>query len=153
MDLTGITALAVLRGDTQAWWANELTRRPDELEECEEPATANVEGLLCFLEGPVQRWYDNRIARREARRPRPTTPVIGPTAASAAMSVVRSRCSTKCSISGYSDTVIGWLSIVIGRTELLPPHCAGPACDGGPAYGGLRSQPSWTQEATIATPP
>jgi len=75
------------------------------------------------------------------------------TAASAAMSVVRSRCSTKCSISGYSDTVIGWLSIVIGRTELLPPHCAGPACDGGPAYGGLRSQPSWTQEATIATPP
>jgi hypothetical protein len=53
-------ALAALREDTQAWWANELTRRPDELEECEKPATANVKGLLRFLEGAVQRWYDNR---------------------------------------------------------------------------------------------
>jgi hypothetical protein len=61
-------ALAVLSGDTQAWWANELTRRPDELEECEKPATANVEGLLRFLEGPVQRWYDNRNKELASRQ-------------------------------------------------------------------------------------
>jgi hypothetical protein len=52
-------ALAVLPENVRASWANELARSPDELEEGEEPATANVEGLRRFLEGDVQRWYDN----------------------------------------------------------------------------------------------
>jgi hypothetical protein len=49
-------ALAALREDVRAEWANKLARSPDELEEGEEPATANVEGLRRFLEGEVQRW-------------------------------------------------------------------------------------------------
>jgi hypothetical protein len=53
-------ALAALREDVRAGWANELARGPDELGEGEEPATANVEGLRRFLEGEVQRWHDNR---------------------------------------------------------------------------------------------
>jgi hypothetical protein len=36
-----------------------LARGPDELEEGEERATANVEGLRRFLEGEVRRWYNN----------------------------------------------------------------------------------------------
>jgi hypothetical protein len=53
-------ALAALREDVRAGWANVLARGPDELEEGEEPATANVEGLRRFLEGEVQRWRVNR---------------------------------------------------------------------------------------------
>jgi hypothetical protein len=53
-------ALAALSEDVRAGWADELARSPDELQEGEEPATANVEGLRRFLEGTVQRWYDNR---------------------------------------------------------------------------------------------
>jgi hypothetical protein len=53
-------ALAALGEDVRTGWANELARGPDELEEGEEPATANVEGLRRFLEGEVQRWHDNR---------------------------------------------------------------------------------------------
>jgi hypothetical protein len=53
-------ALAALREDVRAVWLEELARSPDELEEGEKPATANVEGLRRFLEGEVQRWSDNR---------------------------------------------------------------------------------------------
>jgi hypothetical protein len=53
-------ALAALREDVRAGWANELARGPDELGEGEEPATANVEGLRRFLEGEVQRWAATR---------------------------------------------------------------------------------------------
>jgi hypothetical protein len=53
-------ALAALSEDVRAGWADELARSPDEPQEGEEPATANVEGLRRFLEGTVQRWYDNR---------------------------------------------------------------------------------------------
>src|SRR5262245_43806664 len=38
-------ALAALREDTKAWWADVLRRDPDDIEEGEEPATADVEGL------------------------------------------------------------------------------------------------------------
>jgi hypothetical protein len=37
-------SLAVLREDTKDWWADVLGRDPDEIEEGEEPATADVEG-------------------------------------------------------------------------------------------------------------
>ena len=60
-------ALAELREDTQGWWADRLKVKPDELEEDEEPATADVEGLRRFLEGKVLAWFDERreeIARR-----------------------------------------------------------------------------------------
>ncbi len=38
-----------------------LGRDPDELEDSEEPATADVEGLRRFLEGEVLPWFDNRM--------------------------------------------------------------------------------------------
>jgi hypothetical protein len=53
-------ALAVLREDTKDWWADVLARDPDEMEEGEEPATADVEGLRRFLEGEVMDWFENR---------------------------------------------------------------------------------------------
>jgi hypothetical protein len=53
-------ALDALREDTQAWWADVLARDPDEIEEAEEPATADVDGLRRFLEGEVLPWFDNR---------------------------------------------------------------------------------------------
>jgi hypothetical protein len=53
-------ALAALREDTQAWWADVLAREPDELEEDEAPATADVEGLRRFLQDQVLPWFDTR---------------------------------------------------------------------------------------------
>ena len=53
-------ALAELREDTQAWWADVLTRDPHQLEEGEEPATADVVGLRRFLEDEVLPWFENR---------------------------------------------------------------------------------------------
>ncbi len=62
------SALAELREDTQGWWADTLTLKPDELEDDEEPAIADVDGLLRFLEGKVLPWFDER--RQEiAQRP------------------------------------------------------------------------------------
>src|SRR6516162_7482365 len=46
-------ALAALRADTRDWWADMLAPEPDELEEGEEPATADEAGLRRFLEGTV----------------------------------------------------------------------------------------------------
>ena len=53
-------ALAVLREDTKDWWADVLAHDPDDFEEGEEPATADVEGLRRFLEREVQDWFENR---------------------------------------------------------------------------------------------
>jgi hypothetical protein len=53
-------ALAVLREDTQAWWANLLARSPDELEEDEVPASADLDGLRLFLESRVLPWFETR---------------------------------------------------------------------------------------------
>ena len=61
-------ALAVLREDTKDWWADVLARDPDDIEEGEEPATADVEGLRRFLEGEVQDWFENR-KKELANRP------------------------------------------------------------------------------------
>jgi hypothetical protein len=61
-------ALAALREDSRAWWADQLVRDPDELEKDEQPATADLEGLRRFLEGEVLAWFENR--RKElANRP------------------------------------------------------------------------------------
>jgi hypothetical protein len=61
-------ALAALREDSRAWWADQLARDPDELEKDEQPATADLEGLRRFLEGEVLAWFENR--RKElANRP------------------------------------------------------------------------------------
>jgi hypothetical protein len=62
------SALAALREDTQAWWADMLAGDPDELREDEQPATADVEGLRRFLEGEVLPWFDNR-KKELANRP------------------------------------------------------------------------------------
>lgn len=61
-------AFVALREDTQAWWADMLARGADELEDGEEPATADVDGLRRFLEGQVQPWFDNR-KKELANRP------------------------------------------------------------------------------------
>jgi hypothetical protein len=53
-------ALAALREDTQAWWADTLARPRDELEEDEAPASPDVGGLLRFLEAEVMPWLENR---------------------------------------------------------------------------------------------
>ena len=61
-------ALAALRDDTQAWWAETLAGDPDKLGEREEPATADVDGLRRFLEGVVLPWFENR-KKELANRP------------------------------------------------------------------------------------
>src|SRR5258707_15855224 len=61
-------ALAALREDKQAWWADTLACDPDELGEGEEPATADVESLRRFLEGEVLPWFENR-QKELAKRP------------------------------------------------------------------------------------
>jgi hypothetical protein len=61
-------ALAELREDTQAWWTDTLGRDLEEMDDDEEPTTADVEGLRRFLEGEVLPWFENR--RKElANRP------------------------------------------------------------------------------------
>jgi hypothetical protein len=67
-------AMAALREDTQQWWADTLARDPDELEEDEEPFTADAEGLLRFLEGEVLPWFEARkkeLANRPLIREQP----------------------------------------------------------------------------------
>jgi hypothetical protein len=53
-------ALAALHKDTLAWWVDVLARDPGELEEDEEPATADAEGLRRFLEEDVLPWFEDR---------------------------------------------------------------------------------------------
>jgi hypothetical protein len=53
-------ALAALREDTREWWSDILEGDPEELEENEPPATADVEGLCRFLEGDVLPWFELR---------------------------------------------------------------------------------------------
>jgi hypothetical protein len=61
-------ALAALRADTQEWWAEMIECADDELDEGEEPYTADVEGLRRFIEREVMPWFENR--RRDlANRP------------------------------------------------------------------------------------
>jgi len=61
-------ATTALREDTQQWWADTLARDPAELEEDEEPATADAEGLRRFLEGEVLPWFEAR-KKELANRP------------------------------------------------------------------------------------
>jgi hypothetical protein len=61
-------ALVALREDTQAWWADMLARDSDELEDGEEPASADAEGLRRFLEGEALPWFENR-KKELANRP------------------------------------------------------------------------------------
>jgi hypothetical protein len=61
-------ALAALRDDTREWWADVLTRGHDELEEGEEPATADETGLRRFLEHEVLPWFETR-KKELANRP------------------------------------------------------------------------------------
>ena len=60
--------LAVLRQDTQAWWADGLAGDPDELGEGEELAVTDVEGLRRFLEGEALPWFENRKKELDHRR-------------------------------------------------------------------------------------
>jgi hypothetical protein len=53
-------ALAVLREDTQVWWADSFASDPDELGDGKELATADVDGLRRFLENEVLPWFENR---------------------------------------------------------------------------------------------
>ena len=53
-------ALAELRDDTQEWWAELISRDPDELEEGEDPVTADAEGLRRFITDQVMPWFDKQ---------------------------------------------------------------------------------------------
>jgi hypothetical protein len=53
-------ALTALREDTRHWWEEVLAHDPDELEEDQEPYTADAAGLLRFLEGEILPWYAMR---------------------------------------------------------------------------------------------
>jgi len=53
-------ALAALRQDTQQWWEDMLARDDDELDEDEQPATADAEGLRHFLKAQVLPWFEDR---------------------------------------------------------------------------------------------
>ena len=61
-------ALGMLREDTKEWWADMLARRPEELEDGEEPATADTAGLRRFLEAEVLPWFERR-KKELANRP------------------------------------------------------------------------------------
>ena len=61
-------ALAALREDTRTWWAETLARDPDELDEGEEPATADRDGLRRFIESKALPWCENR-QKELANRP------------------------------------------------------------------------------------
>ena len=61
-------ALAKLRDDTREWWEDVLACDPEELEEDEEPATADAECLKQFLERKVLSWYVTR-KKELANRP------------------------------------------------------------------------------------
>ena len=61
-------ALAVLCHDTRDWWADTLDCDPDDLEEDEQPATADAEGLRRFLESEVLPWFTAR-QKELANRP------------------------------------------------------------------------------------
>ncbi len=61
-------ALAALREDTQVWWADTLARDPEDLDEGEEPATADAEGLRRFVETDVLPWFETR-KKELANRP------------------------------------------------------------------------------------
>jgi hypothetical protein len=61
-------AVAALREDTQAWWADELAIDPDDLGEDEEAASPDAESLHRFLEGKVLPWFENRT-KELANRP------------------------------------------------------------------------------------
>jgi hypothetical protein len=60
-------ALAALRGTTRHWWEEALVHDPDELEEDQEPYTADAAGLLRFLEGEILPWYPMRRTELENR--------------------------------------------------------------------------------------
>ncbi len=53
-------ALAALCDDTRESWEDVLARDPDELEEEEEPATADAERMRRFLEREILPWYVTR---------------------------------------------------------------------------------------------
>jgi hypothetical protein len=55
-------ALAALREDTQAWWADTLGRDPDELGDGEEPATPDVEA--CAASSKARCCRGSRTGRR-----------------------------------------------------------------------------------------
>jgi hypothetical protein len=60
-------ALAALREDTRAWWEQQLTWKPDDYDEDQEPYRADAESLKRFLESEVLSWYEKRRRELEHR--------------------------------------------------------------------------------------
>jgi hypothetical protein len=53
-------ALATLQDDTRQWWDDVLARDGEELEEIEEPYTADVASLRRFPKNEALRWFETR---------------------------------------------------------------------------------------------
>ncbi len=60
-------AVAALRDDTREWWEDWLSRDQTDLDEDEDPATPDVEGLRCFLEQQLLPWHARRRRELENR--------------------------------------------------------------------------------------
>ena len=60
--------LAVLREDSRAWWSDRLARESVGLDEGEEPATPDHDGLRQLIKGEVLPWFENR-KKELANRP------------------------------------------------------------------------------------
>jgi hypothetical protein len=63
-----VAALAALHGKLRQWWEDVLARDPEELEENEEPYTADVASLRRFLEDEALPWFETR-RKQLANRP------------------------------------------------------------------------------------
>lgn len=60
-------AVAALRADTREWWDDLLSRDPDELDEGQEPATPNADGLRQSIDRDLRPWYAQRRMELENR--------------------------------------------------------------------------------------
>lgn len=60
-------AVAAPRADTREWWDDLLSRDPEDLDEDQESATPDADGLRQFIERDLQPWYAQRRKELENR--------------------------------------------------------------------------------------
>ena len=60
-------AVAALRADTREWWDDMISRDPEDVDEDEDPFTADSDGLRRFIEKELRPWYVQRRKELENR--------------------------------------------------------------------------------------